>query len=414
MTKLSLLRRAASWIAEYEFWLLWVFGVPLILSSNLPQIVFYLALATIPIFWVARRIVTGALSVQTPLDLPLGLIILLGMVGMAVSIDVQLSAYTYAEWLGGIAVYYGIVNSATSTRLRWGVWLLLALGCTMGVLGMLGMTFTDKFLPVALYPFLPKLNVSFLNPRGFTPNIVAGAIAPVIPLALVWMSRQRGLQRAFIISVAILLIGVVLLTQSRGAFLGLMVAFVVLGVWRFPSLKWLMPLGVLIFLMVLVSIGPLPLGEWMLVSDSTGTVAGRWELWQRALFIFQDFPFTGIGLSTFQQVVPVIYPLFLNAPSAPLPHAHNYYLQMGVDFGIGGMIAYLGLVTAALAVGWRTVARAARGTSQWLVMGLLAGYLVFLIHSLLDAVAVSTKVSIVVWFLLGLLMASAARERDNT
>ena len=38
------------------------------------------------------------------------------------------------------------------------------------------------------------------------------------------------------------------------------------------------------------------------------------EIWSRALYALQDFPFTGVGLGAFRRVVNVLYPLFLVPP----------------------------------------------------------------------------------------------------
>jgi putative inorganic carbon (HCO3(-)) transporter len=127
--------------------------------------------------------------------------------------------------------------------------------------------------------------------------------------------------------------------------------------------------------------------------------------------MMRDFSFTGIGLGTFEETVLSLYPLFVANPGAPQPHAHNLFLQMGVDFGIGGFVAFLGLVTVALVGGWQNIRRAEDATTQWLAIGLLAGILVFLLHSLLDAVFVSTKVSVVIWSMLGFLMALVGMQR---
>jgi len=40
------------------------------------------------------------------------------------------------------------------------------------------------------------------------------------------------------------------------------------------------------------------------------TVSGRVEVWSRALYGIQDFPFTGMGMNAFRRVVPVLYPCF--------------------------------------------------------------------------------------------------------
>lgn len=405
------LRRAAARIAENEFWLLWVYGVPFVLSSNLPHLLVYAAFAAIPLFWLARRIARGVWSVATPLDVPLALLLGLGIVGVAVSNDWRTSVAVYVDWVGGIALYYGLVNSITAPRARVLVGILLGVGLVMAGVGLLGLNFSDKFLPVAIYPFLPKLDLSVLNPRGFAPNIVAGAIAPLVPLALVWTTTQQGLRRVLVLGVALFLLAVVIVTQSRGALIGLVVAFGILSVWRVPRLMWLAPLVVLVLVAGLVYLGPERVSEIILVSDSNGSAGGRVELWDRALRMFQDFPFTGIGLGTFESTVFTLFPLLQNNPGAPTPHAHNLYLEMGVDFGIGGFVAFLGLVTGAFGAAVQYLKRAHTRFDSAFAIGLLAGLITFLLHSLLDAVMVSTKVAFIIWILLALIVVQAASAR---
>lgn len=415
--RLFSLRRAATLIAKNEIWLLWVYGAPLLISSSLPVWVLAPALATIPVFWIARRMVWGRWSVQTPLTLPILLLLSMGIVAVVVSLDLPTSAKMYAELLGGAAFYYGLVNGLTSPEMEKGrrivagtswrfqamLWVLVGLGLVMALVGFLGLRFSDKFLPLAIYPYLPKLDFSVFNPRGFTPNIVAGAIAPTVPLCwILGWTGSRG-RRLLLFGVSLFIMGVIFLAQSRGAALGIAVALLILAMNAKPKLLWLVLLVVGGTALGLALTGSGNLVGELLFHDARGTAAGRLELWTRALYIMQDFPFTGLGLGTFEKVAPLLYPLFLNDPSEPLPHAHNMYLQMGVDYGIGGLVAFIGLVVTALGVGLRTIVKT-RGTAQSLMtVGVVAAFAVLLTHGFLDAVVVSTKVNMVMWFLLALL-----------
>jgi putative inorganic carbon (HCO3(-)) transporter len=399
-----ILRRAAARIAANEFWLLWVYGAPLLFASNVPLPFLLGALLTIPFFWIARRVASGVWSRATPLDLPLALLLLVGLVGVGVSNDLQTSAQRYGELLGGVALYYGLVNGLAPSRVSRGVWLLLALGAGFAAFGLLGLRFTGKFIPFPMLDsFLPKVDVSLLNPRGFTPNIVAGAIAPIAPLAFAWAWTQSGARRWGVLGLAAFLAGAVVLTQSRGALLGLGAGLAILLLWRVPHILRVAMLAATLIATILL-FTPLRDGGALFLTDSTGTVSGRLELWERALFVMRDFPFTGIGLGTFQANVPVLYPLFENPPGEPQPHAHNIYLQMGVDYGVGGFIAFLALVTTTLGVAIANARRLRSAAPVWLAMGLLAGCVAFLTHGLLDAIFLSTKVSMGVWMLLGLIM----------
>jgi putative inorganic carbon (HCO3(-)) transporter len=397
-------RHGADWIVRNEFWLVPVYALPLLFASNIPSWLFLGALVTVPFFWLARRITRGTWSVATPLDLPLALLLALGLVGVAVSSAPPSSFLLYCQFLGGTALFYGIVNGLAPARISWGAWALLALGAGFGLVGLLGLQSVNKFLPLPLLSeLLPRLELSFLNPRGFTPNIVAGAVLPIAALAFGWGWMQARGRRIAILTLAMLLTAVLFLTQSRGALIGLGAGLTVLVLWRVPRFGWLFVMGGLALVAFTVFAREQALGA-ILAGDATGSVESRFEVWSRALYILRDFPFTGIGIGAFEQVVHLLYPLFLNDPSVPLPHAHNLYLQMGVDFGVGGFVAFVALMTTALGVGIGNVRREGRASSAGLAVGVLAGLVAFLVHGFLDAAFLSTKVSVGVWSLLGLMM----------
>lgn len=433
-----MMRRVADLIAEQESWLLVVYGVPLLFARNLPPPIFLAALATIPFFWLARRVSRGTWTIATPSDLPLLILLGLGLVSVLVSDARATSLLFYAEWIGGIALYYGVVNGfaarkplpigaaapAAKRAVTWltgvgrrniglGVWALLFLGTAMAVAGFLGMREAVKFLPLPFLDLIPRLDLEFLNPRGFTPNIIAGALAPLVPLALAWTIIQP--QRRFRLlsgMLTLVLLGVVVLTQSRGALLALLVACVLLPLLHNSRRLWLVFAILVPVVVIVLVLGPSNVFEMVMVSDTQGSARERVELWDRALRMLRDFPFTGIGLGLFEPTVTSLYPLFYNPPGAPLPHAHNLYLEMGVEFGVGGLVAFLALLTSLLGVGWQALRRAANDAQKWLAAGLVASVLVFMGHGGLDAIFVSTKVSVIIWSVFGLLMALFLIERE--
>src|SRR5690606_27210172 len=71
----------------------------------------------------------------------------------------------------------------------------------------------------------------------------------------------------------------------------------------------------------------------------------RLEIWERARYAVQDFPFTGIGAGTFQEAVLHLYPLVKLSPDAAPYHSHNLYMQLSLDLGIGGLVAFFTLAS---------------------------------------------------------------------
>ncbi|NPA92034.1 MAG: hypothetical protein GXO55_11425 [Chloroflexi bacterium] len=123
----------------------------------------------------------------------------------------------------------------------------------------------------------------------------------------------------------------------------------------------------------------------------------RIEIWGRSLYIIQDFAVTGIGLGSFRYVVPLLYPLF-RIPEAV--HAHNIFLQAGVDFGVPGLIAYLALVALMFLGALKGLRISA--TTRWISLGLIGGWTGLHVYGLTDALAFGSKPAILFWLSLGL------------
>jgi putative inorganic carbon (HCO3(-)) transporter len=122
------------------------------------------------------------------------------------------------------------------------------------------------------------------------------------------------------------------------------------------------------------------------------------------VYAIQDFPFTGVGLGTFRRVVGLLYPLFTISPDIDIAHAHNIFLQVALDVGVPGLIAYLALLWVAGAVAWH-VARGGPPLLQALAIGLLAALVSLHLYGLTDALALGSKPGLAFWMILGLLAA---------
>jgi putative inorganic carbon (HCO3(-)) transporter len=291
-----------------------------------------------------------------------------------------------------------------------------------------------------VYARLPRLidNVPGSIRGGFHPNEVGGALALLLPVSLaalmvVWESNpgvgtgaiptihppaSQALQsrwarlllsrRTLVMVTALcfsLMAAVAVLTQSRSAYLGVALGLIVLGALRIRWVALLLPLLALLGLALLWSLGAESLLDGLLMLDTTGTAAGRFEVWQRALYMLQDFPYTGIGLNTFPYVGDAMYPYFLLGPDAKVPHAHNNLLQVGVDLGIPGAVAYLALLTTFFLCAIQSYRSSASHSARLLSAGLLSGMLAHQVYGLSDAITLGAKPAFILWIMLGLVAA---------
>lgn len=360
--------------------------------------------------WAVRLLAAGRLTRRTPLDWPLLAFFATMWVGWVATVDAALSWHIFKANLIGLAIYYAIVNSVeTPRRLQAATALLMALGASLTMLTVIGTRWTTtKLGPLGgIYEMLPRLDVTALNPLGFGPNTAAGMLVIFLPIGLALLVGARGWAwRIATLFLTLLLTMGLLLAQSRGALVGAVAAVALVLVARSRPLRLVALPAALVGLVVLIRQGDLAtLLEIAIPGEATSSFLSRSELWGRAVYMIQDFPFTGIGMGTFQIVVNLLYPLFTTSGRG-IPHAHQTFLQMAVDFGIPGFVAWGGALVAWFVLVARTARHAPTAWQRALALGLVAALVAVLVHGLLDAAVIySTKGMAVLWFVLGLGMA---------
>jgi len=396
-------------VADAEIWPVAVsISVGVILPRTLPA-----ALGVAAFFWLIRWVARGRPSVRTASDWPLGLLLLTIPVTLWATALPEVTRPQVWQLLAGIALYYAVTNwAASAARLRGlmlgviGLGLLLAVLAPFTVAWLAGTKLT--FIPAGLYSRLPQLLSDPIHP-----NIMAGALAllwPCAAAAILFSWRQLGLGERALAGLALVAMTLALaLTKSRGGLLAVLVALLALCVLRWRR-GWL---AILIAAAaaggILWRVGPASLVDMLSATQSLGGLDGRLEVWSRALFMLQDFPFTGIGLGTFKQVANAMYPFFLAGPDAEIPHAHNLFLQVGVDLGLPGLVAWLALFGLACAAAWRVYrwGQADEGGGKprpdmaGLGAGLLASQIALATHGMLDAATWGTRPAVIVWALWG-------------
>ncbi len=221
--------------------------------------------------------------------------------------------------------------------------------------------------------------------------------------------------------------GVLVLTQSRGSYLAAgLTALIILFIVLSKRWRWILA-GLVVLIAAAGTILVFQGGGWeelivqLGLSGETGlsidTLGARIEIWSRAIYGIQDFPFTGMGLNTFREVVHVLYPLFTISPDFDIAHAHNEFLQVGLDLGLPGLIAFISIYIIAFWILfkiWIGSNNPSKGTADFtqlkdpiltktLIMGLGGGLFAHLVFGMLDAITLGAKPGIFFWMLLGLI-----------
>lgn len=357
------------------------------------------ALGAAAFLWFVRWLGVGRLTVRTALDWAALGLAATTPVALWMSADRALSAAELSRLLLGIALLYAVANSAVQGwRFQAAVGVVVLGAAGVALLSLVGGT-----QPAGPMFNLPAGLLRLDLPFRFHANVAATVFALALPVAAalalwrapaVWPTWTRVISG---LAAALILLALVL-TQSRGAFLGLLAAALGMAALRWRRLRW--PAVVLI----VASAAALLLIDVQVVGVLVAGIPGREEVWYRALAAIADFPLTGIGAGLFSRVVPILYPYFMlgTGPTAQATHAHNLYLQAAVDLGLPGLVSFVALLLGAAAVLiwlWRSDA----GHDQPLVWGLIGSLIALAVHGLVDAVAWSSKASPLLWLILGLI-----------
>jgi putative inorganic carbon (HCO3(-)) transporter len=252
------------------------------------------------------------------------------------------------------------------------------------------------------------------------PNLLGGFLLPVIPLAVIALVRWRKPWRRLFALVSLLLSLVALvLTYSRGAWLGLVAAAAVIGLllairktrsWP-PLWRRLAPLLLLLgaaalLTVVVVQVEPLRVRVLSLVAgrgDSSNNF--RINVWLAALDMIQARPWIGIGPGN--DAFNLIYPLY-QQPKFNALSAYSIPLELAVEAGIPGLLAGIGLVvvTARTALNqWRS-----GGNAALPALGSLAIMAALAMQGLTDTIFFRPEVQLIGWFAVASVAAAAGHS----
>ena len=404
-------------------------AAPFLLFPTLwaPGVIVSLALlvALAVVRWIVRR----ELWPTTPFNAALFLFVLMLPVAVWASAIPDL---TRPKLLGIVLGLFAFRLAGLGIRDRgtlvWGLVVFIGLGGGILAIGALSTGWSAK-VPL-LQPLVQRLPNQLTELPGtggqaINANQLAGAALLYLPvmvaLAIGWWREERRWLAVVVLAGAGAVVGLLLLTQSRSGWIGGVGGLVALTILMglASRRRWLRLTAILLPLVLALTLGGLlaaadpqrigalwPSDSTLRAADVVGQVSlsDRVEIWSRALYAIQDFPFTGVGLGTFRQVVHLLYPLFAIGPDTDIAHAHNMFLQVALDVGLPGLIAYLALLWVAAAVTWQVVRRGSP-LLQALGIGLLSALISLHIYGLTDALALGSKPSVAFWMILGLLAA---------
>jgi O-antigen ligase len=364
------------------------------LPSTLLEILIWVTV----ILWAAGRLQAGGWRpARTPLEIPMALFLIAGMISIAVSPDHIGALGTYrAYFIEPVVLFYVAVDLLRKPDHFRTVLAGFATGTTVFAIMNLGAwvialaTHVDIDLgnaPKALYS---------------SPNSVAMFLEPAVTLAagfVLYADNRRD--RTVALTCLVFLLASMVATLSRGGLLTLAVlALVALITIRRRRLK----LGLLCALVVgAVALLQIPavakrMAHQFDPSYPYNTFEGRLQIWSDTLHMLRDHPIFGAGLRGY---AIVMRPYVTTPKHLPELYAHDIFLSMWAEVGLLGLVAIVVLLGMLLWRGWSSFSRA-EGFAKGLFWGTSAAFVAITVHGLFDTPYFGNDLSVEFWFLVAL------------
>lgn len=405
------------------------------------KIVFLYILTTIiTSFWLAKIIVSQRLAFKkTPLDTPLIVFLIANLISTYFSIDRHLSIFGYySRFNGGLLsiisytlLYFAFVNNIKKEK----------------AINLIKITFVSSIL-VCLYAILQKAGidkniwVQDVQNRVFStlgqPNWLAAFIVFIFPPSLVYafyLGKKRSQKRFFILALIYFL--VLLFTKSRSGLLGFIVANIFF--WLISSFinkdkikkqALLFNLSIVFIALIIGTPWTPNLKELILKNKNTtpiqagtvletgGTESGeiRKIVWRGAVAVFIDYSIFGTGTETFALSYFKYKPADHNLTSEwdfVYNKAHNEYLNYLANTGILGFLSYLFLILSAILMMTREIKKTKDEKEKFIVLGLISGYIGFLITNIFGFSVVVTSFLFFIYPAIALSVKNQAKEKEE-
>jgi len=248
------------------------------------------------------------------------------------------------------------------------------------------------------------------------PNLLGGYLLPILPLAAVALIRWSGWpQRLFALGSLGLGIVALVLTYSRGAWMGMVASLALLALllllrhtrsWP-PLWRRLLPIvllggGALALVVLITQVEPLRVRVMSLVAgreDSSNNF--RMNVWTSVLQMIRDRPWIGIGPGN--TAFNLLYPLY-QQPKFNALSAYSIPLEWLVEAGLPGLVSGAGLFLTSMRTGlgqWR-----GQGPLVLPCLAAVASFVGLAVQGLTDTIFFRPEVQLIALFSLATLAAS--------
>ena len=200
-----------------------------------------------------------------------------------------------------------------------------------------GMAWGGAWIDASLFSDISGRVTSTLE----NPNMLAEYLILLFPMAFARLVTASGRsERRFALGACLLLGACLILTWSRGAWLGILFSMIfLLLIWHRRTL-YLLLAGVLSIPILPLVLPSSIVSRFTSIGNLADTSTSyRVNIWRGAVHMLRDYWISGIGIG--ESAWGTVYPRYSLAAIESAPHSHNLFLQIWVEMGVAGLIVFL-------------------------------------------------------------------------
>ena len=362
--------------------------------SSFTSMAFWAGVATLLAFFPTQLSLEGTLTARPREVNLLLLLVLTALLSVPLALDPGEALATFNDpFLKAVLMFLVIVNAVrTMRRLRWLLLLGVSVGCLLSAWAI--DDYRRGLFTVEGYRVTGSIGNLFGNPNDMAIHLIT-----MIPIVVAFMFGARGVRKLFYACCLFLLMGGMMVTFSRGGFLGLAGASVVMA-WKLGRRNRFAVLALMlaaVVLMMLFAPGGYSRRLLSIIDpslDPVGSSSARQQLLLLSVKASLLNPLFGLGMGNFHII------------SIREAVTHNSYTQVAAEMGWAALAFYVLFIVTPLRrlkrIELATLESRRASNFYYLAVGLQASLVAYMIGSFFGSIAYQWYVYYLVGFAVAL------------
>lgn len=303
--------------------------------SGFKTMAFWVGIITLAVYFVTQMAVEGNITAR-PREVNMVLLVgIAGLLSIPFAIDPSEAWGTFVDFLIKTILIFLVLVNVVRTERRMKLLIYLALAVSIYLCFHLINDYRAGVFKIGLAETNTQRVAGAIKGLFDNSNDLALHLVTMIPLAFVLaLENKNPLRKIIFWGTTLLMIAAVIITFSRGGFIGLIAMALVL-VRKIGRRNKTVALGALVLGVVFfVAVAPGAYAGRLAsifnsASDLTGSSSQRTEVLKRSIMVALRYPIFGVGLGNFHH------------KSAQELGTHNAYTQVAAETGIAAMVFYI-------------------------------------------------------------------------